>query len=95
MVQLADHLEVLAAGEEPVDGRVLRREPEAAAHGHGVAQDVVAGDVRRALVGPGQGGQDADGRGLAGAVRAEHRADGAARDVEVDTVECSSARRSA
>ena len=35
----------------------------------------------------GQRGEDADRGGLAGAVRAEHRADGAARHVEVDAVE--------
>ena len=75
------------AGEQLVHGGVLCGEAEATAHRDGIADHVVAGHAGGALVGEGEGREDADGCGLAGAVGAEQRADRAARDVEVDAVQ--------
>src|SRR5689334_18903850 len=50
--------------------------------------DVVAGDPGPALVGQGQGGQDAEGGGLARAVRPEDAEDGSGRDLQVDPWTC-------
>ena len=58
-------------------------------------QHVEAGHARRARVGDGQGGEDADGGGLPGAVRPEQAADGARGDLERDAVERRLRRRSA
>ena len=77
VVQLADHLEVLATGEQRVDGRVLRGEAQHLAHVARRRQHVDAGHARRARVGDGEGGEDADGGGLPGAVGPEQAADGA------------------
>jgi hypothetical protein len=87
VVQLADHHEVLAPGQQAVDRRLLRGQAQQAADGHGVLGDVDARHAGRAPVGHREGRQDADGGGLAGAVRAEQAAHGSAGDVEVDPVE--------
>ncbi len=71
--QLADHDEVLHAGQVLVDRGVLPGQADRAAHLLGVADHVVAADPGRAGVGAQQRGQDADGGGLAGAVRARGR----------------------
>jgi hypothetical protein len=47
----------------------------------------VAGHLRAAGVGALERGEDVDGGGLAGAVRAEERKDGARRHVEIDSVD--------
>ncbi|GAA4964504.1 hypothetical protein GCM10023238_35180 [Streptomyces heliomycini] len=47
-----------------------------------------SGDDGLAAVGPQQGGQAADGGGLARAVRPEQAQDGALGDFEVDAVQC-------
>ena len=71
VVQLADHHEVLAAGEQLVDRRVLRGQADAAAHlDRRRAATSSPATRRRARVGLGQRGEDAHGGGLAGAVRA-------------------------
>ena len=49
--------------------------------------DVVAEHPRRSGVGTQQGGEHADGRRLAGTVRAEHAVDGARLHGEVDAVD--------
>jgi hypothetical protein len=87
VVQLADHHEVLAAGEQAVDGRVLRGEADAAADLLGLGHDVVARDPRAALVGRAERGEDADGGRLAGSVRAEQPADRACGHRQVDAAE--------
>ena len=56
-------------------------------HPVGVAQDVDTGDGRVAGVRPGQRGEDLDGAGLAGAVRAEQREHRPRRDVDRQAVE--------
>ena len=86
-VEAADHLEVEPAGEEAVDGGLLRGDADAAAHLVGLVDDVEAGHRPRALGGDGEGGEDADRGGLAGAVVAEEAEHGAGRHVEVEVAE--------
>ena len=85
--QRAEEHEVLAAGEVLVDGRVLAGEADRLADALGVLDHVEAADAGVAGVGDEQGGQDADGGRLAGAVGAEHTEDGAASDGEVDALQ--------
>jgi len=59
--QPADHDEVLPAGLLGVDRGVLAGEADDAADLGGLAADVVPGDGRLTGVGPGEGGEDADG----------------------------------
>ena len=87
LVQLAEHDEVLTAGQQVVDGGVLGGEADAPAHLGALGGDVEAGDGRRAHGGVGERGEDAHGRGLAGAVRPEHGGDGAGAHLEVDALE--------
>ncbi len=67
-------VEVLAAGEVAVEARLLDDRPDARQRRRAVAGEVVAE-------------QEADERGLAGAVGAEEAEGDAARDLEVDAVE--------
>ena len=78
VVQAPDHLEVLEAREVLVDGGGLAGEPDHVAEPLGVADHVEPGDGGPAAVGVQQRRQDPDGRGLAGAVRAEQAEHGAA-----------------
>ncbi len=71
--QASDHHEVLATGEDLVEGGVLGGDADVAPHGGRLADDVMAGDPRRAAVGDREGGEDAHGGGLAGAVRVRAR----------------------
>ncbi len=87
LVELADHLEVLAAGQVLVYGRELAGQADGPADFVGVFEHVHAGDDGLAAVGPQEGGQDTYGRGLARAVRAEQTQDGAFGDIEVHAVE--------
>ena len=75
VVELADHLEVLEAGQVLVDRGVLAGEADLGAQGVGVAHDVEARDARAAAVGLQQRGQDAYRGGLAGAVGTEQAED--------------------
>ena len=79
--------QVLDAGQQLVDRRELPGEADRRADLGGLRDHVLAGDVRGAGVGLQQRGQDADGRGLAGAVGAEEGEHLARCDVEVDAVE--------
>ena len=96
--QVADHappplgVDAVAAGEEVqvlpdlhvvVDPERVRHEPEDAPDVVRVPAHGGAGDLRVAAVGDEQRGEDAQGRGLAGAVRADEAEDLALRDVEV------------
>src|SRR2546430_6762 len=67
--------------------RVLAGEADGAPHGVRLAGDVEAEHRRVAGVGPQERGEDTDGGGLAGAVRAQEPEDGAGRNLEVDSVE--------
>ena len=84
VVEPADHLEVLEAGQVLVHGGVLAGEPDLLAHLGGVADDVETRNARGALVRQQQGRQDANGRRLTGTVRAEQPEDAARLDVQVD-----------
>lgn len=70
-VQAPLELEVLAAGGDGVGAGLLRHHADRAPDPVGVAQHVVPGDGRGAAVGAGEGGEDLDGGGFAGAVGAE------------------------
>ncbi len=83
-VQAGHQVQVLAAGQLLVDGGVLAGEAEAGPDRLGGGADVVARHPGAARVGPQQGGEDADGGGLAGAVGTEQAEDGAGRGVQVD-----------
>ena len=85
--QRADQLEVLAAGQQLVDARVLAGEADLLAHAGGLGGDVVARDDRGALVGLQQRREDAHRRGLAGAVGAEHAEHGTGPRGEIDAVQ--------
>ena len=83
----AHHQQVLLGGQHLVDRGGLPGQADRPAHRGGVAHHVVAGDGGRAGVRRHQRRQDADGRGLAGPVRAEQREHLAAADRQVDPVE--------
>jgi len=84
VVEPADHLEVLEAGQVLVHGGVLAGEPDAPPQPLAVADDVEAGDAGLAGVGAQQRGQDPHGRRLARAVRPEQAEDRPGLDPEVD-----------
>ena len=86
-VELALDDEVLAAGRVHVDAVLLADDADRVADAHGLGEHVVAGDAGAARVGGGEGGEDADGRGLARPVGAEQAEDGARLDLEVEAVE--------
>ncbi len=85
-VERPDEPEVLAAGEELVDGRRLAGEPHAAADLVGLPEDVEAGHPPGAARGHAQRGQHPHERRLARAVGAREAEDGAGRDDEADVV---------
>ena len=78
--------QVLAAGKEAVQRRLLERRPEEASRSRVGGPAVLASDPGRAAVGVQQPQQDADGRGLAGAVRAQEPENLALGDAERDLV---------
>jgi len=73
--QPADHLEVFVAGQVLVDGRELAAEADRGANGITLVADVVAGHAGAAPVRVQERGEDADGRGLPGAVGAQEAQD--------------------
>ena len=77
---------------ERVGRQLLRHQADLAARGAVVAHDVVAVGEHRAGAGVDDAADDADQRGLAGAVGPEQREDLAAADVEVDVLERLEAR---
>jgi hypothetical protein len=85
--QSPDHHEVLHAGEHLVERGVLSRHPDAALHRSGLGHHVVACHACCTCVGMGEGGEDANGRALAGSVRPEHAENRARRHFEVEPVE--------
>ncbi len=85
--QPAHHAQVLLAGLEVVHGRELAGEADAAPDLAAVGDDVEAGHPGPAGVGPGQGGQDAHGGGLAGPVGAEQGEHAALGHGQVDAVQ--------
>src|SRR4029453_17175440 len=85
--QAPDQDEVLAPAELLVHGGELPGEADRGAHRVRVLDYVVPQDPGGAGVGPEQGGQHAQGGGLAGTVGAEHPEDGARADGQVDAVD--------
>jgi hypothetical protein len=80
VVQAAEHLQVLAAAELLVEGRVLAEQTDAQPYVVGRALHVVARHLGAALVRAQQGG-------LARAVGAEHAVDAAGRDPQVEPIQ--------
>ena len=87
VVELADHLEVLEAGQVLVDGRVLAGEPDLGPQRGRVAHDVEAGDAGAARIGLEQGGEDPHRCGLARPVGAEQAEDAPRTSREVHAAE--------
>ena len=85
--ELADHDQVLAAGESVVEGRVLAGHADLAPHGGGLRDHVVAGHPRLPAVGRCERREDAHAGRLAGPVGAQHAEDGAGADLQIDLVE--------
>ena len=87
MRETADELEVLAAGQVAVDRGVLTRQADVVADGIGVTRDVDAEDLGMTAGRVRARREDADGRGLPGAVRTEETEDGSRGDLEIDAAE--------
>jgi hypothetical protein len=87
VVEAAEQLEVLAAGEHLVDRVVLAGQPDPAADRGRVPRHVEARDRGAARVRPQERGEDPHRGRLAGAVRADQRADAARGHREVEPVE--------
>ena len=79
--------QVLAAGEERVERRLLERRPDLRSTFEPFRGDVEARDARRALGRRQERRQHVDGRRLPGPVRPEEPVDLAGRDGEVDPVD--------
>ena len=86
-VQAADHLEVQPGGHQPVDRGLLGGDTDAPAHLVAGLHHVEAGHRGRPLRRLRQRGEDADGRGLAGAVVAEQAEHLTGRHVEVEVAQ--------
>ena len=87
MVQVAHQDQVLAPGQQVVDGRELAGDADRRAHRVRLAHRVVPGHAQRPAVGGEQRREDRHDRGLAGAVGPEQRVDASLGDGEVDPVE--------
>ena len=87
VVELADHLEVLEAGQVLVDRGVLAGEPDLRAQRRGIALHVEPYDARAAPVGLEQRGEDSHHCGLAGPVGAEQGEHAAGAGGEVDAAQ--------
>ena len=85
--EAAEHHQVLASGEQFVDGRVLPDQADRASDRTGPAADVVAGHRGDSGVQVDEGGQGPHGRALAGPVGTEQAVDGAGLHGEVEAVE--------
>jgi hypothetical protein len=85
--QPSDHGQVLPARQHVVHGRVLPGQPDHRPDLLGLAHDVAAEDLGVAAVRAEQRAQDADGGGLARAVRPEEGKHGAFGGGEADPVE--------
>ena len=79
--------QVLPSGGGRVGARALRDHADGPADLRRLAAHLKAGHGGRARVGPGQGGEDLDGGGLAGPVRPEQAEDGPGRDGETEPVQ--------
>ena len=87
VVELADHLDVLEAGQVLVDRRVLAGEADLGAQRIRVAHHVQPGDARAAAIGLQQRGQDAYRGGLSSAVWTQEAENRAGRRGEVHSAQ--------
>lgn len=87
VVEPADHLEILEAGEVFVDRGILAGGADARAQGLWIVEYVDARDGGGALIGYQQSGQNANSRGLSRAIGAEKRGDGTFRNGQVESVQ--------
>ena len=85
--QAAEHLQVLAPGQQLVDRRELPRQADQLADSGRLPRDVAAEDLRPARIRRQQRGQDADQRGLARPVRAEQAKHHPRWDLEPGTIQ--------
>src|SRR6185369_3508055 len=83
----SDHLEVLEAGQVLVDRGALPGETDAVAELLGVLHDVEAVDLGFTRSRQQQRGEDADARGLAGAVGSQQSSDRPGIDLEIDALQ--------
>ena len=79
--------EIRAAGQVGMEGRSLDQRPHPRQHGAGPPGDGLAEDLDPPLRGMDQPEEHADGRGLAGSVRAEEAVHRSLRNVEIDAVD--------
>ena len=86
-VQRGLEAQVVAAGEQRIERRLLQRGADRRSHLRPLLDDVEAGDPRRACRRWQQRRQHVDGRRLPGTVRAEKPVDLAGRDGQVDPVD--------
>ena len=80
-------MQQLVAGHQWIDGCVLQRDTDVAAHVVGLGDDVEAGHLGAACSRPEQGREHADDGALAGTIRAEKAEDLALPHFEVDAVD--------
>lgn len=85
--EAGEQLDVLAPGQGPVGGQLLRQVADRAADGHPVTRHVEAEDLDHAGPGREEGGDQPDRRRLPGAVRPEEPEDLSFDDVQVDVVD--------
>ncbi len=86
-MQPTDQLQVLATRQQVLDGDLLHREADPPPDGAGLRGDIETEHARPTGGRPKQGGQDADGRRLAGAVGPQEGEELATFDGHVDAVE--------
>ncbi len=87
VVEPSHHGQVLPTGEVLVDGGILPGQPDHGADERGFSRDVMTEDPCHSAVGLQDGGEDADGRGLAGTVGSQQTEDRPFFDGEADPVE--------
>ena len=87
VIEVALELQQLTAGQDLVDRHLLGHVAEQVAHAPRFAQGIEAGDAHAAGIRGEQGGQDAQGGGLAGAVGAEQAVEAAGGHRQIEAVE--------
>ena len=86
-IEAADHLQVLAPGQQFVEGGVLPGDPDPAADLMRMLDDIEPGDRGAAGIGFAKGGQNAHCRRFAGAIGAEQGENLAFGHIEGDTAQ--------
>ncbi len=86
-VELADHVQQLAAAHPAVEPRVLIQVADVAGQPAVRGADVDAGHLAGSIGRPGEAGEKSERRGLSGAVGSEEAEDAAARDRQAEMVQ--------